>query len=624
MKRSLRRLGVNILGWDYLLPVAAVVLLVILSLALYTVYVDTQAMRDQLNRDFNRLQSVLARQIADQLESELEDIAGELRGTGRLIGGARDVRDLELFLRVSHERLQLKGITMLGLRDDSGQEIASATAATTPVQTVELQRELERLCENTAGRDVMFSDGRVHHSNDATAISALICTRVSDADSRDLTLYARLDITDLLRAVAGNVRSGVSGYAWVLDQHGRFLYHPDNDFIGHDAFAAREERRPYLSFEAIDEIMRNRMLTGEEGTGEYSSGWHLGDSGEIAKLMAFCPVRTSAFRGDQFWSVAVSAPSHEVAEPVASMRVRHIAIEVAMLACILGFALLVLLYQRQVSRVLKERVSRQEEYLSSIVQNSVDGIVFIDNDNHVQMWNRGAELIFGYTASEMVGQSFRCLVPPELEADRELGCIMEKVYRFGHVANHQTQRLTKSGRRITVNISRTLIRTKGGEPIGSTAIIKDVSDHVELEERIYNTEKLASIGILAAGVAHEINNPLAIILGFTDLLKERYKPGQPELDDLKMIEENANHAKQIVQDLLGFARVSEGQGNVIDLNNALKTVLQIVRNTLTTKKIDLHVEVADDLPDVLGDTREFQQVVFNLINNAVAAMPDGG
>jgi len=145
-----------------------------------------------------------------------------------------------------------------------------------------------------------------------------------------------------------------------------------------------------------------------------------------------------------------------------------------------------------------------------------------------------------------------------------------------------------------------------------------------MDKRIYNTEKLASIGILAAGVAHEINNPLAIILGFTDLLKERCSPDDPEFEELKMIEENANNARKIIQSLLGFARVSEGQGDAIDMNVALDTVVDIVRNTLLTNKVQMATDIDTDLPEARGDAREFQQVVVNLINNAVAAIGEDG
>ena len=145
-----------------------------------------------------------------------------------------------------------------------------------------------------------------------------------------------------------------------------------------------------------------------------------------------------------------------------------------------------------------------------------------------------------------------------------------------------------------------------------------------MDKHIYNTEKLASIGILAAGVAHEINNPLAVILGFSDLLREKFQEGSSEEEDLKIIEDNANHAKRIVENLLSFARITEGLEDRVDVNGALKTVTGIVQNTLMTKKVRFLSDVEDNLPPVVGDAREFQQVVFNLVNNSVAAMDEEG
>jgi signal transduction histidine kinase len=225
----------------------------------------------------------------------------------------------------------------------------------------------------------------------------------------------------------------------------------------------------------------------------------------------------------------------------------------------------------------------------------------------------------------MLGETFHRLVPPDIDAEGELSKIQDRVYHDGYIQNYQTQRLTKDGRRITVNLSRTLVKTDDGTPLGSTAIIKDITEKVEVDKQLYNTEKLASIGILAAGVAHEINNPLTVILGFTDLLKDKFPEGSGEAHDLAIIEQNANNAKKIVENMLGFARVSEGQTDMTDVNQALDSVLTIVRHTLSSSKIELVTEeVRPNLPPVACDPREFQQVIFNLVNNAVSAMQQTG
>ena len=233
-------------------------------------------------------------------------------------------------------------------------------------------------------------------------------------------------------------------------------------------------------------------------------------------------------------------------------------------------------------------------------------------------------MIFGYTEDEMIGHSFHRLLPDDVDADAELKAIWEEVSNKGYIKDLVTKRKTKNGRIINVDISRTLVYSSKGKIIGSTAIVKDVTRITEFDQRIYNAEKLASIGTLAAGVAHEINNPLGVILGFTELLSERFTSDSQEYKDLKVIEENGHLVKTIVEDLLSFARVSEGLEEEVDVKCSIETVLKIAKITLLAKHIDWALRAPDSLPNARGDTREFQQVVFNLISNAAAAVPEIG
>jgi signal transduction histidine kinase len=141
---------------------------------------------------------------------------------------------------------------------------------------------------------------------------------------------------------------------------------------------------------------------------------------------------------------------------------------------------------------------------------------------------------------------------------------------------------------------------------------------------MYHAEKLASIGTLAAGVAHEINNPLAVILGFTDLLLEKEAADSEKYDVLKTIEKQALNAKRVVQNLLSFARHSEYKEEYIDINKSLQTVLAVVKNILLVNKISLNQQLEENLPKVKADAGEIEQVFLNIINNAIHAMKGGG
>jgi PAS domain S-box-containing protein len=573
-------------------------------------------MRNRINEDFNQQQLILARQVASQIDAILHDFEGEMKSLENISisNGNRQVNYDAL--KAMAERTRNKGFWEAGVISDGAIEI-SYTAQNAFIQDKQIIIQDYPIDDQQTLRL-----GNVRASSTYKDTTIIVALYMNIANGK--TLFALLDLTSLMGRATSQIHSGKTGYAWVIDETGMFIYHPDKTFIGKNAFTARYQRMPYISFAQINSIMRDRMLKGEEGTGMYESGWHRGVEGKVTKLIAFTPIQSTALSKNKVWSVAVAAPISEVAEAVHQVYVSHLAIQLAMVASMFVFGLLVIIYQQRVSRALKERVSQQEELISSILQNSVDAIIFIDNDNRVKVWNRGAELIFGYKAEEMIGQTFHRLVPSDVDADEELRNIQEEVNKTGYIRNYRAPRITKEGRRITIDLSRTAIYTSDNEVIGSTAIIKDVTDKMELEQRIYNTEKLASIGILAAGVAHEINNPLAIILGFTDLLLEKYRPGMAEYDDLKMIEENANHAKKVVENMLGFARITEGMEEIVDIDRSLATVMNIIKNTLMTKKINIEAEIANRLPRVRGDAREFQQVIFNLINNGIAAMEKSG
>jgi signal transduction histidine kinase len=141
---------------------------------------------------------------------------------------------------------------------------------------------------------------------------------------------------------------------------------------------------------------------------------------------------------------------------------------------------------------------------------------------------------------------------------------------------------------------------------------------------MYNTEKLASIGKLAASVAHELNNPMAIILGFTDLLLEKAEHSSKNHEVLETIEKQALNCKRIIESLLGFARYGEKTEYSTDVNENLEKVVSVVENILNTKNITLGKNLAENLPKVRGDSGHLQQVFMNLITNAFAAIEGGG
>ncbi len=608
-------------------------LFVALGAAALLVWQNAAVMRLQINDDFNEQQLVLARQAAAAIGHRLGDVEAETLSLARLVSAVPlEEEALRAAVEAMLHRCRGLGVASVllvdpggGVRVGAGTPLLAGLPRPPPgppgaVRAVGPRRVLRRPDGpwRVAGRLMAASGGALP--------GAVVCD---------------VDLTALIRGVDRHIRSGKTGYPWVIDGEGVFLDHPDGQFVGRNAFEARRERAPEIDFSSIDHIMRDRMLGGEEGTGHYVSGWHGGLCGRIDKLIAFAPLRDPGAWKGETWSVAVVAPESEVRAAVHRVFTRHVA-AVALLILALGLlgATLVTV-QRRTSLELRRQVERTtaelhevERIYRRVVEQASDLIYLLDTESRVILANAQAVRLFaGLSPVEwdpaerdpprerFLGRRLDELLPA---ADAEF--VLEKMDQAlfcGHgISYEHTVRVW--GEKVRLSTRLMPIREDSGGVRYVLGISRDISRKMVMDQRIYNAEKLASIGTLAAGVAHEINNPLAVILGFVDLLKERFPEGSPEHADLATIEEQAEAARRVVENLLGFARVTEGLEETVDIARSVEQVAAIVGNTLMTRKVELRLELPPDLPRARGDGREFQQVVFNLVNNALAAMEDGG
>ncbi|HWR90878.1 MAG TPA: ATP-binding protein, partial [Desulfobacterales bacterium] len=168
------------------------------------------------------------------------------------------------------------------------------------------------------------------------------------------------------------------------------------------------------------------------------------------------------------------------------------------------------------------------------------------------------------------------------------------------------------------------VKTETGGVGAILCIARDITETKNLQRQLVNAEKLASLGTLAAGVAHEINNPLGVILGFCELLLRKADPGSQQHEDLKTIERQGLLCKETVENLLSFARAEKQPRDSSDLNACIEEITKIVRHLLEKNSIILELHLGENLPAVKGDARQLQQVFLNLITNAMAAMETGG
>jgi PAS domain S-box-containing protein len=444
-----------------------------------------------------------------------------------------------------------------------------------------------------------------------------------------------LDAGWMTEKFIGPIRSGKTGYAWVIDGSGSFIYHVEKDFVGQNAFEVRKSKDPHISFDKINIIQKTKMLEGQEGTSEYISGWHRGKVGTIRKLIAYSPVHIGAANTSRIWSVAVVAPISEVEDAVHAVYVRQALIQGVFTVAVIAILVFLILNERAwlktLEREVKEktqdleryatRLRRSEERYRSLVESADDMIYTIDRDCNILSINEYWTRLTGHEPEEVIGKNIMDIM--EYRAPDNVCSIVGKAFETAETFAHE-ERVKLGTKEYWLDTKYKPVLTNGDKISAVLVISRDVTEQKMMEGQLFHTEKLASLGSLSAGVAHEMNNPIAVILGFTELLLDRFSEDSKEHEILKTIERQGNNCKRIVENLLAFARIPQKATLQTDVVKDIQKVVNVVKNTLLTKKVDLKTNIEASLPKVRGDGQHLEQVFLNIINNAMSAMDGGG
>jgi PAS domain S-box-containing protein len=258
--------------------------------------------------------------------------------------------------------------------------------------------------------------------------------------------------------------------------------------------------------------------------------------------------------------------------------------------------------------------------LAAIVDSSDDAIISKDLKGKITSWNISAERLFGYRADEIIGQSILLLIPPELRDDEVQ--ILAKIKAGERIDHFQTVRMKKNGERMEVSLTISPVKDEHGTIVGAAKILRDVTRQKKLEAIVHTSERLASVGRLAATVAHEINNPLEAVTNYVYLAKQ-----QPDLPSkVKQYLDSADSAlariAHIAQQTLGFYR-ENFQPTRLVITEVIDDVLAIYERKFQYKGLHIDRRIQRDLV-ISGFEGELKQMISNLVTNAFDACQNGG
>jgi PAS domain S-box-containing protein len=262
-----------------------------------------------------------------------------------------------------------------------------------------------------------------------------------------------------------------------------------------------------------------------------------------------------------------------------------------------------------------------KSYNESILNSMNSGVVVIDTDKRITTINREAERMTGLRSEDVVGRHIY-----EAEVLHQLSPVVSETMSTEEpIVNREVSIRLVDGRKIPLGVSTSILIDAENRTKGVVSIFMDLSQIKQLESQLIRSEKLASVGQLAAGVSHELRNPLGSIFGYAELLNERISSDDEVVKrGLRTILAESERSQHIIESLLDYARMREPSLVTTDLNKVVENTLPLIKHQLSQENVALEVFLEENLPPVQVDEEQMKQVFINLILNAQQAMAGGG
>ena len=273
-------------------------------------------------------------------------------------------------------------------------------------------------------------------------------------------------------------------------------------------------------------------------------------------------------------------------------------------------------------KTFQAELQRQRDFNTKILDNTQSMILVVDTAGLISYGNRRCFEAGAYTQDELLGRKLTELVPTPRRA--ALAEALTETLAGRQVDNLELPILLGQGRGGQFNINLSPMRDESGNVNSIVVVMTDITDAAMLQAKLMHTEKLAAVGQLVSGVAHEVNNPLTAVLGFTDLLIDNPEVPENAKNDLRVVLQEAQRTKQIVQNLLSFARQMPPERQRVQVNLVLRRTLALRAYDFANHGVQIIERVDDSVPEIMGDAHQLQQVFLNILNNAYDAVHETG
>lgn len=559
---------------------------------------------------FNKQQLLLARSIAGTIGSYIRFMKEEVTEISRELS-EKDAISKNVFISQIKEELKHKGIVkfVAGLFNEKG-----------VVQFILGDGDVVK----KYSPDLLIKSGDIEEGEskiiELPSILA-ITSPVYKQGHRKGTIFFLFEIPDIGKRFLTDIKSGARGYAWMMDERGYLLYHPTQpDMVGKNLYMTDSSCfKCHRSFE-----LEKRIL---EEKGE-NFGVYVAPTGED-KVLAYSTTDIGSFK----WIVAVSAPYSEVTLAIQrSMKLYSWLIISIFAATTIVAAMLIMMNRKRVQA--EERTKHQEELeryaenlekevvmrtmelssekekLNTIVSAIGSGIVLINKEGKIEWTNQKMK--------EMAGIDITGRYCEDICADSTIvSSYSEK--------NIQTEVLSNlfGERDKYFQITTAPIKDEKGEVNGFIRLVQDITEIKKMEEQMMHSEKMASLGRLTAGIAHEIGNPLTSVFSFVQILKDM-EQDEFKKESLETIYFHIGRIADILKQLSGFSKTPPLEFKSWNINSLIESALSLIQYDKRAKDVRIVKELSPDIPEIITDGNQLSQVFINIILNAFDAMPEGG